>query len=299
MSLTIGVTGASGLIGRSLTSALRERGDHVVVFVRRAPSAPDERGWDPAAERLDPTALSDVDVVVNLAGKGIGDRRWNTEHKTEVLRSRVSATRTVCAAIAANERPIRLVNASAVGFYGDRGDEFLTEESPPGVGFLPELVGAWEGAAAGLLDDGRSVVFARTGLVMTAGGGALRPLVRATKLGVGGPLGSGHQFWPIISMRDQVGALIHLIDRPDITGPVNLVGVEPPRQREGASTLAKQLKRPSVLPAPRLGLRLVVGQFADDILASQRVLPARLQSSGFVHRDNTLSAVLTSALASR
>lgn len=294
--ITIAITGASGLIGGALSRALAARGDRVIALVRRAPRGPSERSWDPARGVIEPSAVGDVDVIVNLAGAGVGDKRWSTEHKTEILRSRVGATHTVVRAIISSGRPIRLVNGSAVGFYGDRGEELLTEASPAGTGFLAEVVRAWEGAADEWVTAGGSVAFARTGLVMTRDGGALAPLVRATRLGAGGPLGSGRQFWPVISLRDEVRALVHLIDRPDITGPVNLVGLEPPRQREVATAVARMLHRPALLPAPRLGLRLVLGQFADEILASQRVLPERLLQSGFTHEDASLQAVLTRAL---
>ncbi|GAA1746637.1 TIGR01777 family oxidoreductase [Nostocoides vanveenii] len=294
--LTVGISGASGLIGTALTQALRDRGDRVIVLVRRPAAGPDERSWDPAKEIFD-AGLAGVHTVVNLAGAGVGDTRWNTEHRAAILTSRVRATRTIVAAIEASDEPIALVNGSAVGAYGDRGEEVLTEGSPRGVGFLAEVVRAWEDAAAPLVEAGRPVSFARTGLVMTQRGGALAPLLRATRLGAGGPLGSGKQYWPIISLRDEVAALMHLIDHPEITGPVNLVGVEPPRQREVAAELGRLVHRPSVLPAPGFALRLVVGEFAGEILASQRVLPERLLATGFEHRDASVDEVLAAALA--
>ena len=293
---TVAITGASGLIGTALTQALRDRGDRVIALVRRPAAGADERSWDPANETFD-AGLGGVHTVVNLAGVGVGDKRWNTEHKAAILTSRVKATRTIVAAIEAATEPVALVNGSAVGAYGDRGEEVLTESSPRGVGFLAEVVRAWEDAAAPLVEAGRPVSFARTGLVMAKRGGALAPLLRATQLGAGGPLGSGKQYWPIISLRDEVAALIHLIDHPEITGPVNLVGVEPPRQREVAAELGRLVHRPSVLPAPGFALRLVVGEFAGEILASQRVLPERLLATGFEHRDASVDDVLASALA--
>ncbi|HNQ07679.1 MAG TPA: TIGR01777 family oxidoreductase [Tetrasphaera sp.] len=294
--LTVGISGASGLIGTALTQALRDRGDRVIALVRRPAAGPDERSWDPAKETFD-AGLAGVHTVVNLAGAGVGDKRWNTEHRAAILTSRVRATRTIVAAIEASGEPIALVNGSAVGAYGDRGEEVLTESSPRGVGFLAEVVRAWEDAAAPLVEAGRPVSFARTGLVMTQRGGALAPLLRATRLGAGGPLGSGKQYWPIISLRDEVAALMHLIDHPEITGPVNLVGVEPPRQREVAAELGRLVHRPSVLPAPGFALRLVVGEFAGEILASQRVVPERLLATGFEHRDASVDEVLAAALA--
>ena len=299
MSRTIAITGASGLIGGALSCELRKRGDTVRALVRRDPRAEHEFRWDPQAGTIDEQVLDGLDVVINLAGAGVGEHRWNTEHKTEILRSRVGATRTISTAIRERGAEIRLVNGSAVGFYGDRGEECLSEESPAGTGFLAEVVRAWEGAAEPLASIGGNVAFTRFGLVMAGSGGALAPLLKATKFGLGGPLGSGRQFWPIISLRDTVAALIHLIEHPEVTGPVNLVGVDPPRQRQVAAELGRLLHRPSILPAPRLGLRLVVGQFADEILASQRVLPEVLRNSGFAHRDTTVHGVLASALGVR
>lgn len=299
--LTVAVTGASGLIGRALVAALRERGDEVVTLVRREPASAGERRWDPATGHLDPQALAGVDAVVNLAGPGVGDKRWTPAYKARVLRDRVSATEAVAEAVAArlasDDRAIHLVNASAVGYYGDRGEELLTEDSPGGLGFLAEVCRAWEGATQAASAAGAPVTLARTGLVMSGAGGALAPLVRATRLGAGGPMGSGRQFWPVISRRDEIAALLFLLDHPDLTGPVNLVGVEPPRQREVAGALGRLLHRPAILPAPGAALRAVIGEFAGEIMASQRVLPDRLLAAGFVHQDRALTAVLASALA--
>lgn len=298
MARVVAITGASGLIGSALGTALRARGDRVVSFVRREPRGPDERRWDPAAERLDPADLADVDTLVNLAGAGIGDRRWSTAYRREILRSRVSGTRAVATAIAASGRPIRLVSGSAVGIYGDRGADLLTEESLPGTGFLSEVVRAWEAAAQPVVDAGGRVAFARTGIVASPSGGAFAPLIRLTKLGMGGPIGRGRFYWPVIALDDEVGALLHLIDHPDIVGPVNLVGVTPARQREVAAALGRALHRPAVLPAPRLAVRAVVGEFAQEITASQRVLPVVLQETGFRHRYADLPAIVSAAIVS-
>lgn len=297
MTRVVAITGASGLIGSALTRALRDRGDRVIAFVRREPRGADERRWDPAGDRADPSELTDVDAVVNLAGAGVGDRRWSTAYKREILRSRVNGTRAVVEAIRKSGRPVRLVNGSAVGFYGDRGEDLLTEESLPGTGFLSEVVRAWEGAAQPWLDAGGSVAFARTGIVASGAGGAFAPLVRLTRFGLGGPIGSGRFFWPLIAHADEVAALVHLIDRPEIVGPVNLVGVAPVRQREVAAALGRALHRPALLPAPTLGVRVAVGEFAREITASQRVLPVRLQETGFQHRYADLDAIVAAALA--
>lgn len=298
MTHVIAITGASGLIGSALASALRDRGDRVVAFVRREPHGAHERRWDPEREELDPASLADLDALVNLAGAGVGDRRWSTAYKREILRSRVSGTRAIVGAIRKSARQVRLVNGSAVGFYGDRGDDLLTEDSLPGTGFLSEVVRAWEGAAQPLLDDGASVAFARTGIVASSAGGAFAPLARLTRFGLGGPIGSGQFYWPLIALEDEVSALIHLIDHPEITGAVNLVGAQPMRQREVAAALGRALHRPAFLPTPKLGVRVVVGEFADEITASQRVLPVRLQETGFRHRYADLPAIVGAALGS-
>jgi len=190
------VTGSSGLIGTPLVAALTSRGDEVVRLVRRTPRAADEVRWDPTSRTLDPRTLDGVDGVVHLAGVGVGDKRWTPEYKHQILASRVDGTHAVAEAIAAADHPVRLVSASAVGYYGDRGDEELTEASPPGTDFLSDVVQAWESATKPAVDAGASVVFLRTGIVMAPEGGAMKPMLRLVRYGVGGPLGSGRQFMP-------------------------------------------------------------------------------------------------------
>ncbi|MGL4174612.1 MAG: TIGR01777 family oxidoreductase [Dermatophilaceae bacterium] len=286
----VAVTGSSGLIGSALVAALRARDDEVVRLVRRAPSGPEDVRWDPAAGALDPAALDGVDAVVNLAGAGVGDRRWSPSYKHTILASRVDSTRTVAEAVAATGRPVRVVSGSAVGFYGDRGEERLTEASPPGTGFLVDVVHAWETAAAPAVDAGAPVVFVRTGLVMSPSGGAFSRLLRLARLGLAGPLGNGRQFWPWITLVDEVRALLHLLDHTEVTGPVNLVGPEPHRQAEVARGIGRVLGRPAVLPAPGIALRAVLGEFAGEILGGQRVVGDALTKSGFVHEHADLDA---------
>lgn len=282
------VTGSSGLIGTRLVAALRGRGDEVVALVRRAPRGDDEVQWDPATRSLDPSVLDGVDGVVNLAGAGVGDARWTPSYKHEILASRTDSTTAVATAVAAQGRPVRLVNGSAVGYYGDRGDEELTEASPPGTGFLADVVLAWEAAAQPAVDAGAPVAFARTGIVLARHGGAMQPLLRLARLGLGGPLGPGRQFWPWITLDDEAAAIIHLLDRPDVTGPVNLVAPAPARQRDIAAAVGRALGRPAVLPAPSPVLRAVVGEFAGEILGSQRVVGDVLVGSGFRHLHGDL-----------
>ena len=283
----IAVTGSSGLIGTALVAALHHRGDEVVRLVRRPPRAADEVQWDPATRRLDPHVLDGVDGVVNLAGAGVGDSRWSPSYKREILASRVDATTAVATAVAAAGHPVRLVSGSAVGYYGDRGDEELTEASPPGTGFLSDVVLAWEAAAQPAVDAGASVAFIRTGIVMAREGGAMKPLLRLARLGLGGPLGSGRQFMPWITLPDEVGAILHLLDSPDVTGPVNLVGPAPARQREVAQALGRALHRPAVLPAPSVALHVVLGEFAGEVLGGQRIVGDALRDTGYryTHAD--------------
>ncbi len=308
----IAVTGSSGLIGTALVAALRERGDEVVRLVRRSPSSADEVRWDPASRTLDPRALDGVDGVVHLAGAGVGDHRWTPSYKHEILASRTDGTTAIASAVAAADHPVRLVSGSAVGFYGDRGDEELTEDNPAGTGFLADVVLAWEAAAGPALEAGASVAFARTGLVLAPlgtprhplfrldrsgmlldpAGGAAGPLVRLTRIGLGGPIGSGRQFWPWITLADEVGAILHLLDHPEVTGPVNVVGPAPARQREVARALGRAMHRPTLLPAPGFATRIACGEFAGEILGSQRIVGDVLRDSGYVYTHGDLEAAV-------
>ncbi len=284
------ITGASGFIGSALATHLAARGDDVVRLVRRAPAHPDERQWDPSSGLVDPRLLEDLDAVVHLAAAGVGDHRWTPAYKELVLRSRVEGTRALAEGLARVPRPIRFVCGSAIGFYGNRGDEILTERSDPGNGFLAEVVRAWEGAAEAAQEAGAPVAFARHGLVMGPDGGAFAKVLRLGRLGLGGPMGHGRQYWSWITLTDSVRALGHLIDRTDVVGAVNVVGPDPRPQRVVAREIGKALGRPAVLPAPAVALRVVLGEFADDILGSQRVMPFALTGSGFTFDHPTLAS---------
>jgi uncharacterized protein len=306
------VTGSSGLIGTALVDALRERGDDVVRLVRRPARSADEVRWDPSSRHLDPSALDGVDGVVNLAGAGVGDHRWTPSYKREILASRTDSTHAVAKAIAETGRAVRLVNGSAVGFYGDRGDERLTEASPPGEGFLADVVLAWEAAAGPAVEAGAPVAFARTGIVLapldnpsgpllrldrsgllvSTEGGAAGPLVRGVRLGIVGSLGSGRQFWPLITLPDEVGAILHLLDHPEITGPVNLTGPALARQKDVATALGEVMHRPAFLPVPAFALHVALGEFASDILGSQRVVGDVLDDSGYEYRHGDLDSAI-------
>ena len=297
MPQRVAITGSTGLIGSALSAFLRGRGDEVVRLVRRPVRSPEEVRWDPAAHLLAPADLSGVSAVVHLAGAGVGDHRWTPSYQQQILGSRVDGTETIATALAALGEPVRLVSGSAVGVYGDRGDEVLTEESTLGDGFLSEVVRAWESAAEPAREAGLAVAHPRTGIVLSPQGGALARMLPLARLGILGPLGSGKQWWPWISLRDTVAALAHLVDHAEVVGPVNLVAPRPDRQIDIARTLGKQLHRPAVFPAPGFGIKLVLGGFSDEILTSKRVVAERLTASGFVHADPTVDAALRWALS--
>lgn len=293
----VALTGASGFLGGALRASLTDAGHEVLTFVRGEADGPDQRSWDPAQGELDPADLEGVDVVVNLSGAGIADKRWSPERKRLVLRSRVDSTTTIARVLAAGAGPTRLVSGSAIGFYGDRGDELLTEDSDVGDGFLSEVVRAWEEATRPAEDAGVSVAHARTGVVLAPGGGAIAPMLLLGRLGLGGPLGGGligggQQWMPWITRPDWVGTVRLLVEQPEITGPVNVVGPEPARQRDIAAAIGRVLGRPAVLPAPTVAIRLALGEMADVILSSDRVLPQRLVEAGFTWEHDDLEQAL-------
>lgn len=276
--MKVAVAGSHGLIGSALVTAL-ESGGHVVARLARDGSG----------------ALSDVDAVVNVAGAGIGDRRWTAARQQEIRDSRVRLTAALADRIAAlSPRPAVLVNASAVGYYGDRGDEELDESSGPGTGLLAGLCQDWEGATARASDAGIRVVCIRSGIVLSAKGGALKRQLPLFKLGLGGRLGSGRQYQSWIAIHDHVGAILHALTTEHLSGPVNLTAPNPVTNAEFTKTLASVLRRPALLPVPRFGLALVFGRELVDeaLLASQRVLPEKLQQSGFLFQSPLLEGAL-------
>jgi uncharacterized protein (TIGR01777 family) len=289
----IAITGSSGLIGSALMPALRDGGHTLVRLVRRPPEGAGEIRWDPSRRELDPAVLTDVDAVVNLAGVGIGDKRWTAERKKAIVDSRVDATETVSAALAAaGARPRTLLSASAIGWYGDTGSDPVDESAPSGDDFLAEICRRWEASTAAAERAGVRVAHLRSGLVCGRGGllGKLVPLV---KLGLGGPLGSGRQYWSWISLADEIGAIRHLLAH-DISGPVNLTGPEPLTNREFTQVLGRVLHRPVIAPpVPRIALRIAVGEFADvGIVAGQRVLPRMLEDTGYPFQHETAERAL-------
>jgi hypothetical protein len=297
--MDVAITGASGLIGRALTASLQANGDRAIALVRRAVRpGEDAIEWDPAQGRLDSGALDGLDGVVHLAGAGIGDKRWTDAYKREVLESRTTPTRLLTETLAGLTRPPAvLVSGSAIGFYGDRGDEELTESSAAGDLFLSEVCVEWERAAQPAIDAGIRVAFSRTGIVLDAHGGALPKLLPLFKLGVGGRMGSGRQWWSWISIDDQVRALQWLLTN-DVEGPVNLVAPGSVTNTEFSKTLGRVLHRPSAFPVPAFGPRLLRGaELADELLfASQRVRPDVLSGAGFTFDHPDLTAALRAVL---
>lgn len=295
--MKIAITGASGLIGTRLTTALRVSGHEVVRLVRRPPTEPGDVQWDPASGHLDPADLEGVEAAVNLAGPGIGDHRWTEEYKKQVKDARVDATALLATTLARlDPLPKVLLSGSAIGFYGNTGDATIDERSPAGSDFLAEVAVAWEQAAEPAAQAGIRVALLRTGIVLSSARGALAQQLPLYKFGLGGPLGSGRQYQSWIELDDAVAAIVFLLTA-DVSGPVNLTGPRPVRQKEFARALGHALHRPALLPAPPVALRLVLGEFASvGVLAGQRVMPKALQDSGFRFSYPTIDTAIAAAL---
>lgn len=292
--MRIGITGASGLIGSALATSLQRGGHHVVRFVRRDTTDPAEIPWQPGRV-LNPALLEGLDAVVHLAGAGVGDKRWTDAYKQEILRSRVDGTTTIAEAMAkATEGPRILICGSAIGYYGDTGDRPTDETGPKGAGFLADVVQQWEAAANPAINAGLRVAFARTGLVVSSKGGAWQKLFPIFKAGLGGKLGSGSQYWSPISLDDEIRALRYLIDE-DLHGPVNLVGPNPLTNAEVTKIMGEVLKRPAIIPVPGFALKAVLGEFAEDTLASQRIIPRALSQAGFQWQQADMREMIEAA----
>ncbi len=296
--MRIVVAGASGLIGRALVAALRERGHEALSLVRRAPVGSHEIFWNPAERELDAARLEGVEAVVNLAGENIAGGRWTTARREKILRSRVDATQTLVTACARLARkPAVFLSASAVGFYGDAGDAELSEDSPAGLGFLPEVALIWETNAEGAARTGIRTVLLRFGVVLAREGGALAKMLPFFRLGLGGRLGEGKQWMSWISLTDAVGAILHAMGDARCQGPINVVAPAPVTNGEFTATLAARLGLPALFPVPKWVLRLVFGEMADaTLLSSTRALPSRLRATGFKFRHETLDVALRSDL---
>ncbi|PFG32889.1 TIGR01777 family oxidoreductase [Sanguibacter antarcticus] len=287
---TIVVAGSSGLIGTALVRALRADGHTVRTLVRGPATTASQTSWDPAGGHLPSDALDGADAVVNLAGAGVADHRWTESYRTTILDSRVSTTSLLAQALSVIEHPAPvLVQASAIGIYGERGDEVLTETSARGDGFLADVVEQWEAATTVASEAGVRVALARSGIVMSPTGGALAKQLPLVRLGLGGRLGSGKQFWSWITLEDEVRALRHLIAAP-VSGPVNLTAPEPARNAAIMAALGAAFHRPTILPVPAFALKIALGDFSSEILGSQRVVPAALMQSGFRFSHPTFDA---------
>jgi uncharacterized protein (TIGR01777 family) len=297
----IAVTGSSGLIGSALVDRLGADGHDVLRLVRRTPRTADEHRWSPRHRRIDPTLLSDVDAVVNLAGAPIRPRPFTAGYKQQLLDSRLDATATISEALAVvtaadPERQRVLINASAVGYYGDTGDRVVDESAPPGTDFLAGLCARWEGATAPAEEAGVRVVRLRTGLVLGPGAMLTRILDLVFRAGLGGRLGSGQQYWPWVSLDDEVGAIRFLLDS-DVSGPVNVTAPEPVTNAEFTRRLGALLHRPTVLAVPGVAVALGLGEFGrSSVLAGQRAVPARLQEAGYAFARPDLDDALRAAL---
>jgi len=292
------VSGSHGFIGSALVPALTAAGHRPRRLVR-GPAAGGDVSWDPDAGTIDAAALEGTEGVVHLGGVGIGDKRWTPQQKERIRGSRVRGTTVLAEALASlADRPLVLVSASAVGYYGDRGDEILTEESTPGNGFLAGVVRAWEEATAPAADAGVRVVNMRSGVVQSPAGGALKKQLPLFRFGVGGPLGNGRQWVSWITLDDEIAVILHLLGDDTLAGPVNATAPEPVTSAGLARALGKALHRPAVLPVPKVGLKVVVGrQMADEMVtASQRVVPVRLQAAGFSFRHPAVEPAMAAIL---
>lgn len=295
--MKIAITGSSGLIGTALIDAIEQRGDTAIRIVR-SKAGPADIAWDIAAGTIEANELEGVDAVVHLAGEGIAEKKWSDEQKARVLNSRVDGTTLIARTIANLDNPPKVfVSGSAMGFYGDRGDQNLTETDARGSGFLADVVVAWEAAASPAVDAGIRTAFIRTGVVLSPDGGALKEQLPFFKLGAGGKIGDGSQYWSWISITDQVNAILHIIDN-DISGPVNLTAPNPSTNAEFTKALGAALGRPTFLPTPTFAVNLRLGkETAKEMLFfSTRVIPTVLLESGFTFEHPTIDEAFEALL---
>lgn len=289
------ISGAGGLVGKSLVRSLTEAGHEAVRLVRDAASLGIQ--WDPRSGELDRWSIEGFDAVVHLAGESIAEGRWTKEKKKRIRDSRIEGTQLLARSLSALDRPPKvLVCASAVGFYGDREDESLDESASPGAGFLADVCREWETAADPAREKGIRVVHLRFGVILSGNGGALAKMLLPFRLGLGGILGDGSQYMSWVALDDAVGTVIHAIDDEGMEGPVNAVSPNPVTNREYTSTLGKVLRRPTIIPVPAFGARLAFGEMADELLlASTRAHPKRLLESGYVFQFAELEDALRRA----
>ena len=298
--MNILVSGSTGLVGTALISSLTSAGHEVIRLVRVKSRTPSKEiiGWDPAANYIDAAGLEGLDAIVHLAGEPIAAGRWNSAKKARIRDSRVQGSRLLCEALSHVSRPPQtLICASAIGYYGDRGDEVLTESSSSGNGFLAEVCRDWEAACDAARHKGMRVINTRFGVILSPAGGALAKMLTPFKMGAGGIVGSGRQYMSCISIDDCVAAVVHLLNTNAAVGPVNVVGPTPVTNREFTKTLGKILGRPTVLPLPAAAARLMLGEMADELLlCSARVEPKKLLESGYSFRHRDIETVLRHVL---
>lgn len=298
--MRIAVSATSGLIGTALVRELAAGGDDVVRLVRRPPRSSAEIRWQPEAPSagLDPAALAGVGAVIHLSGAPVAARRWTPARKVVLRSSRIQSTSKLAAAMAAcDPRPEVMICASAIGYYGDTGDRAVDESAPPGAGFLAELVGDWEAAAAPAREAGIRVVNLRSGLVLSRGGGLLGQLLPPFQLGFGAKIGSGRQYMSWISIADEISAIRFLLTSADATGAYNLTAPEPVTNAEFTRSLADALRRPALLTLPSPVLRMALGEVSGELLGSARVLPARLRAAGFSFAYPDIATALRAVLS--
>jgi len=296
--MKIVVSGASGLIGTQLVAKLSSSGHEVVRLVRRSPKS-GEIQWNPKSGMLDATALEGADAVIHLSGAGIGDKRWTDGYRKEILDSRTATTALLAKTMASlSRKPSVFLSGSAIGIYGARNDEQLTEVSTHGTGFLAEVCEQWEAAAQPAVDAGIRTVYLRTGIVLSPKGGALKKLLPLFKLGVGGKFGNGKQWQSWISIDDEIGAIEHLLTA-NVSGAVNLTAPNPVTNAEFTKVLASVLKRPAIVPVPTFAPKILLGgELADALLfTGQRVIPAALNASGYNFKHTTLESAFRSLLS--
>jgi uncharacterized protein (TIGR01777 family) len=289
------ITGASGLIGSALVPYLEARGHRVTKLIRRSPLAGESAVlWNPERGELDARPLEGCDVVIHLAGENIAGARWTVRQKQRLLDSRVQGTRLLAMALSTLKAPPKVfLTASAVGFYGDRGEELLTEQSSPGQGFLCDLVRQWEAASYSALERGIRVTTVRLGIVLSSAGGALKEMALPFRFGVGGPLGTGRQYMTWITREDVLNAILFIVDNNDLIGPVNVASPQPLRQQEFAVTMGRVLHKPAWFSVPRWVIAMRLGrELAESILASQRMVPEKLLKAGFCWSDPELEPAL-------
>ncbi len=295
----VAIAGSSGLIGSALAAALRAADHPVLRIVRRAPANSEELHWNPESGEFDADALTDVDVVVNLCGVNVADRRWSGAFKQILRDSRITPTEVLAGAVV-DAGVETLINASAVGYYGDTKDRVVDENGRTGSGFLAQLCEDWEAATLPAQYGGVRVVLARTGIVLAAAGGAVRRMRPLFSAGVGARLGSGRQYMPWISMEDEVRALLFAISNPSLSGPVNLTGPAPVTNAEFTTAFGRAVNRPTPLTMPGFAVRAAFGEFADEgLLTGQRAIPAALERAGFQFHHNTIGEALGYATARR